>query len=290
MSKREWKSVGREWLSGLLCFSLVIAPIGCQPGLIDGNGLPGAGGLTGTTLDLARASGLFINETPGDGVIAAARNGAGDAFFVFGALDQDGNIARIDTLLFNGADGTESFIRFESGRPVHAQGPDGSYAHIEYKEVSAQRLRASVDLYNAAEKTVDTFPVDIDLEQTAEQIAALVSEVTGRALDTTTITDDGQIKRGTEQVRITFFSPFFGGFVVPLVAAIGTMTIILGQVLTALVEVVLVTVQAVLLAAFSPLFAIAELLSQTVISIRLVPLFDVFALLPPAPVVILFDV
>ena len=170
-TRSSWRAIAREWFWALTCYSLLIAPFGCE--LRTGGSLQDG---IGAALDY----GLFINEDTDDPLLIAARNSNGDAFFVFGTRDANGNLEEIESISVLTAEGEESFITFELGRPVHIQGPDGSYAHITYTEVSAERLTAGVELYNAATTEKETFQIDIDLEQTAAQIAELVRAATGQ--------------------------------------------------------------------------------------------------------------
>jgi hypothetical protein len=130
--------------------------------------------------------------------------------------------------------------------------------------------------------------VDIDLEQTAAQVAELVRAATGQKLETTGLTGgEVVVKDGRERVRITIFSPLYAAFVIPLVASVALMTVILGQLLVAMVELVALAVEAVLLAALSPLFLIAGILGDVVFHVELVPLSLIFDIIPPEPIVII---
>lgn len=306
---RELRAAGREWFIALTCYSLVITPFGCQlqsaAPLDDRLGSGGAGGTS------SAAAGLFIESDWAAAHLLGGRSAEGDSFFVYGTRNAQGNLEEVESILVRTADGQESFLAFESGRPVHAQGPDGSYVHVTYGEISAERVTATVELYNAATGEKQFHPVEIDLRRTAEQVAELVRSITGQELRTVS-QEEAQAAAGAaarslnaggeepgpparslgklsgqEQVRITIFSPLFSFFVVPLVALVALTTVILGQILVALYAVVAAAVQAVLLVAFTPLFLIAELLGRAVVRIELVPLVRIFAHIPPPPVVLL---
>ena len=288
-TQTSWARIGREWFWMLACYSVIIAPFGCElrtAGL--GSGL---GSDLGDDVTPALETGLFINEDLTNPLLIAGQNAVGDAFFVFGTRDENGNLEEIESILVRTVAGEESFVTFESGRPVHAQGADGSYAHISYEEVSAERLAANVELYDANTAEKSTYTADIDLEQTAAQIAELVRVATGQNLETTTLTGDEMVvKDGTERVRITFFNPLYYAFVLPLVAAVAVMTVILGQILVVVYEIVALVslaIEAVLLAALSPLFLIAGILGDVVFHVELLPLSLIFDLLPPEPIVII---
>ncbi|RMF85207.1 MAG: hypothetical protein D6744_01830 [Planctomycetota bacterium] len=279
----EVRRIRREWIGAIAAFSVFWAPLGGCP---RGGGAFNFDDLSGD-VDLSTAAGLFLNDGSGENVVAAARGASGDVFFAYGSRNDAGDIEQITALLARTADGRESFITFDDGRPVHAQGPDGSYAHVTYEEVSSTQLRGTVDFYNAQDDTTTSQIVDIDLQQTAAEIAAFIEQRTGESIATTEVIDATAKTTNRQQVRITIFNPLFSGIVLPLVAAVGAMTILLGQIFVALYATLVAAVQAVLVAVFSPLFLIADLLSQTVVNIRLVPLFDVFAVLPPPPTVVL---
>ena len=197
-----WSTIGREWFWMLTCYSLVIAPFGCQ--LLSGRPDDGLGVGVGPALE----TGLFINEDPDDPLLVAGQNAGGDAFFVFGTRDQSGDLEEIESISVRTADGEESFVVFESGRPVHIQGPDGSYLHISYEEISPERLSANVELYDANTTEKSTYTVDIDLEQTAAEIAELVRSVTGQEMEATTLVGGQTVVKDVRQlIRVKNFIP-----------------------------------------------------------------------------------
>jgi len=289
MSSRSFRRaalrVGREWLSGLLSVAVILAPFGCRLQSVD----LGDGGLLDDLFGGSDSdAGLFLNQDETSPLLLAGRDEAGNVFYVFGTRDADGDLEEIEAVSVKTAGGEESFLAFESGRPTHVEGPNGSYAHATYTEVSAKRLAADVELYNAADDTKQQFPVEIDLEQTAQQVAAAVEQATGRSLETTEVADAGTGKSvSTSQVRVTIFSPLFTGIIAPFIISIGLATIILGQMVIALVALVAAALQAVVLVIFSPLFLLAEMLSDVVFRIELIPLTSLFISLPPPPIVVL---
>jgi len=283
--RRVLRGAAYEWLCALLCFSLLVAPFGCQ---LQARLFEDLADALGGGSD----AGLFINSDHTSPLLAGGRNAAGDAFFVFGTRTPDGGIDEIESILVRESDGKESFVAFESGRPVHVQAPDGSYAHATYTDVSPERLAATVELFNAADGSRSTYDVEIDLQQAAEEVAAALRAATGRDVPVTEVDSAGKAshpadKPGAAQVRITVLSPLFTGFVAPLLISVGLMTIMLGQIVIATYAAVAVALQAVVLAIFAPFFLIAELLSDAIVRIELTPLTLIFASLPPPPVVIL---
>jgi len=275
------RGVLREWFIALCCYSLVIAPFGCQLQSSLFEDEDSSGGLN------TSSAGLFINNDSGDPLLIAGRGADGDAFFVYGTRDANGNLAEIDSIIVETAGGERSFVTFESGRPVHVQGPDGSYAHISYEEVSQSRLTATAEVFNAQTGAQQTYVVDVDLDLAVDQIAALVEQATGRQLKTTSLNKQMFDKDTLRGQRVTIFSPLFALFVVPLVAAVTVMTVVLGQILVFVYEVVVVALQTVLLVIFSPVFLIAQLLSEVVVRVEFVPLMDLFISIPPPPTIIL---
>lgn len=283
--RRAAVQTARQWLSGLLSVSVILSPLGCRVQVADF----GDGGLLGGLLGGSSSdAGLFLNQDETSPLLMAGRDNAGDVFYVFGTRNSSGDLEEIEAVSVTTPEGDESFIAFESGRPTHVEGPNGSYAHATYNETSAQRLAADIELYNAGDDSKQQFEVDIDLEQTAQQVAAAVRDATGRTLETTEVPDEESAKSvANEQVRVTIFSPLFTGIVAPFIISIGLATIILGQMVIALVALVAAALQAVVLAIFSPLFLIADILSDVVFRVQLIPLTSLFIELPPPPIVIL---
>lgn len=271
-------SIAREWLAALACYSLLIAPFGCQ--LVGGG--PDLGDVPGVGPD----AGLFIHDDFSDPLLVAGRNDDGDAFFVYGTRNSDGGLEEVEAIVVEQAGGERSFIAFESGRPVHVEGPNGSFVHITYTEVSAERLVARVEFFNAVDEVTQTFPVEIDLRAVLQAIVSQVERVTGRELPITQVEEDitggGKI-RHAEQVRVTVFSPLFAIFVVPVVAIVALTQLILGQVLLAIVDGLTLAVRNVLFHALAPLFIVAALLNVSITRVQLVGIGTIFESVPPPP-------
>lgn len=279
MTTREWTQFGREFLSIAVTTALFIGPAGCRL-----QALPSGG--SQTTTDLKTLTGLFINDS-GDGPLMAARGQNGDQFFVYGTRNASGGLEEVQQIVVEQADGSESFVTFESGRPVHAQGPDGSYLHITYDVVETFRLQATVDLFNVDTQTTDSYAVDIDLRETANTIAQRIQDVTGIEVPVTAAADAATAKGITAQTRITIFSPFFAGFIAPFVILINVMVVVIGQIVNILANAIAAVAYSVMLVVLTPFFAIANLLNDTIVNIQLVPLVDAFTVLPPPLTVVL---
>ncbi len=277
MLQRISRGITREWLWGFTLFGLIISPFGCQ--------LQQSGEDDAVNSDPNRA-GLFINDNAGDPLLIFGRATPG-AFFVFGTRSAGGGLEEIESIVLRGSDGKESFITFSSGRPEHIQGTDGSYAHVTYNEVSAQRITATIEIFDAATAQQQDFSVDIDVQQTAAQIAALVTQLTGQKLEAPSTAGAATTKLDHRAVRITVFSPLFSLFIAPLAAILTLSTIVLGQILASIYAAVVASLQAVVLVIFSPLFLLTELFSETVVNIEFVPFFDLLANPPSQPNVVL---
>ncbi len=280
----ETRRIAREWFRGLVCLSVIIAPMaGCPR---DGGSLGGGN----NNSDDTPSSGLFVNENNGDKLMVAAKGSDGSAFFVFGLRGSAGGLQEVDSILVKTTDDKDAFVTFESGRPVHAQGPDGSYVHISYSNVTPTSLDASIDLKNAADGSVTNYQTTIDLRQALSDLSEQLQERTGISFTPVQVLDDGTIETGKTMhragVRVTII-PIFAILIVPLVAVIYAMVEILAQVVYVLFAVVAAAIQLVLVAIFSPIFLIADLLSETVIRVRFSPLITIFGVLPDEPTVII---
>jgi len=188
-------------------------------------------------------------------------------------------VGEVESILIQTAAGQAALIVFELGRPVYLEGPDGSYARITYNEVSLERLRATVVVYDAVTKTSETTEAEVDLQKTAAEVAALVESVTGQTLELPTAPAVNTAKTGQRA-----FGPLLQVLVVlPMLAISQVMIVIMGQMMTAVFAAVTVAFQAAVLAAFWPLFMFAGLLGEVTIRVESVPLLDIFIELPPPP-------
>lgn len=272
------RSIPGRWFAALCAYGLLVTPFGCQFQTLlndEGGPLGGDSEVLGVS-----TTGMFIADDTDDSLLIAGRSPADGSYFVYGLRDDAGNLARIDSILLRDEDGGESFIAFEDGWPVHVEAADGSYAHITYTEISQERLTAEVELLNLSDGFNETYLVDVDLQQAAEQVAELVAGVTGRQLETPAPVDDSA-KDGGRRQRITIFSPLFAIFVLPLVAIVTLTVVVVGQIVAAIAQ----AIHDVAVIIFSPLFIIGGLINNTIGRIRIVPLSEVFDRLPPPPVV-----
>ncbi len=267
------RRLAREWLVALLSYALLVAPFGCQFAADLGDG--------GDDLT-TKSAGLFLNSDVFSPLLIAGRNAAGDAFFVYGSRALNGGIREVESLRVRTAAGEDSFIVFEQGRPVHAEGADGSYVTITYDEVSAERLKGSALAYDATTGQTQTFPIDVDLRETAAQVAENVATLTGQTLQVPEVpADTGKALQSA--LRITVDSSLFTLMVLPLVLMVDLCVVVMGQVLAAMFVAVAAVTKAALLVAFAPLFLVAALLGEVLVRVEYVPLWSVFVSLPEAP-------
>ncbi len=289
------KHLGREWLVGLMSYALLVAPFGCQfqTDLLDlGGDLFNPGGSSTDNQLTTSSAGLFFNSDTTSPLIVAGRSASGDAFFVYGTRTSSGGLKEVQSILVQTAAGEKSSIVFESGRPAYLKGPDGSYVRIVYTEVSSTRLAATVTVHDAKAGTTETTDTEIDLaeiqadltnaaDQAADSIASLSADFTDQQVEVTQLPAGATGKwqdRGLSTLLFSFA-------IVPLVFVSQYMFAIMGQLMVAMFAAVAVTMQAAIVAAFMPMFLFSSLLSETLVMVQMVPLFDVFLMLPSAPTI-----
>ena len=269
----------REWFVALCAFALLVAPFGCQwQSLLEG--------VTSAALG-PNSTGFFVNSDTSSSLLAAGRDAGGDAFYVYGTRDAAGNLAEVESIRVVESDVSSSYLVFENGRPVYARGSDGSYVSVRYDEIEPLRLVATVTVHNATNGEDESFPVVVDLTETAAEVAALVESVTGRTLEAPTVPLDGTAK-ADQRSGLLATAALGLLFAVPVALAIEASVVILGQALTTVFSAAGTVVRAALLLALAPLFLVSALLNDVVIEIELIGLPEVFITLPSAPRII-FD-
>ncbi len=269
-----------EWLVAMCCCALLIAPFGCQfqDLLNDLDGLIP----DGQTGDLnTRSVGFFINSDAASPLLVAGRAPGGGEFFIFGTRDAQGNLAQVTAIDVVSADGASSFLLFENGWPVVAQGPDGSYVRITYAEQTETRVAATVEVRDAGRNRTDTFPVEIDLQRTAEQVARLIENATGQTVDVPKETDaTGLLKSDQRSISVARGSLLFLAFVVPVIAVVQFSVVSLGQFLLQALD---QSFRNIVTNLFEPLIVIADLVSGSLGRVEFTPLFEVFIEVPVPP-------
>ena len=267
------RQIGREWLVALAGYALLVTPFGCQfqAGLLGDN----TSGLD------TQSAGLFLNQDTSDPLIVAGRNEAGDAFFVYGTRQSNGAVGEVNSILIQTTAGEKSLIGFELGRPVYLEGPDGSFVRVTYQEVSAERLAASAEIYDAQTGETQTVSADVDLQETAYEVAMAVEMLTHQNLPVPTVSLVGSAKTQNRALN-----PLLQILVVlPMVLLTQALIISMGQVMEAVFQAVTLAFQAAVVAAFSPLFLFANLLGEVSVRVETVPLVNIFIELPAPPVI-----
>lgn len=294
--KSGWYQVGREWLVALCAYALLVAPFGCElsfssadlDNLFPGSTIiPGgsSGGTDGGTDSLDKTStGLFLNENTSSPLVIGARSSSGDTFFVYGTRNDDGGLHRIDSILAKSASGEQSYIVFENSRPAFLMGPDGSWVRITYTDLSETLVQADITTYDASTDTEQSTQVQIDIAQIQADLlaaagvgAAEIAEVTGRDITVPEEPENTTAKEGDRAVATWIMAVA----VVPLVVVSQYMLAIMGQVIQSVVQ----SIQATMVAAFTPIYAFTDVLGATMFSPHLVPILDVFADVPSQPTI-----
>jgi len=268
----------REWLVAICSYALLVAPFGCEFSseiLNPGGTTDGGSSLT------TNSAGLFLNDDVDDDLMVAGRNADGDAFFVFGTRSANGGIGEVDAIVVETAGGERSLITFEFGRPVHLENSDGSYVHIRYDEVSAERLTATALVYDAVTQVTETVNADIDLQKAAADVAQTIENLTGIEV---TLPEEPDTSTAKLQQRAV--GPLLMALaVVPLVLLSQFMVVIMGQVMEAIFVAVSAAVEAAVIAAFTPLFMFASLMTEVTTVVEETPLLEIFVELPEFPVI-----
>lgn len=159
-------TIAGEWISGITVVAFFIAGTGCA-----GVDLPtGSGDGDGY--------GLIVNTDTSKDLIGGVRTRTSGSVFAFGRFNPNGSIAEVTSVVFENDAGQKATLYFKFGWPSRAVGFDGSVLTIDYDEVSAQRLSGQAT-FTPAGAAAQSWEFDIDLQQTAAQIADLVEDLTG---------------------------------------------------------------------------------------------------------------
>ncbi len=258
------------------CYAVALAPIGCVIELDGSSGAPatvfpgnGGGSAEAPSDPNAVVAGLFINSDVADPLVIAGRGPTGEAIFVYGARGStSGALEQLDAIVVQDRNGATAFLSFENGWPVHLQGFDGGYTHIVYEDPVPPQLSATVEFYNAATNEIARQTIEIDLEQTAAEVAAAVERATGLQLDPPTEADLAAKEVQAAQGAVTVTSPLFTLVLAPFLFVFNLATVIVGQVINAMVDFVEATLRAQLLLAFGPLFLASEILGGGLSNVR----------------------
>lgn len=152
-------------ITAITTAAFVFATTGCE-GL---NILPG---------DSTDGFGVIINTDASKDLIGGVRLASGEAVYAYGTFNDDGTVGEVTACVYQNADGQQATLFFESGRPSRGIGFDGAEIVITYDEVTSTRLKGTAT-YTPTEGAPATLSFDIDLQQTAAQVAQLVEDLTG---------------------------------------------------------------------------------------------------------------
>lgn len=175
---RLWKlpySVPGHLVTACTLSLLVMGPVAC-------NGLAIPASFTLPALDSSGIPvGFLINSDPGSGVLGGIRLDDGSAFFVYGTQEGDAQVPNITAAVFRDAAGQEASVQFDGGWPTAARSFDGSTVEITYDLRGPERFKGEIlitftDESLAEEERIQTIPFDVDVLQTAREVANQVAD------------------------------------------------------------------------------------------------------------------
>lgn len=268
------RSIPGQWFCTMMGVALVIAPFGCETAVVLDPG--------NVSLDKV---GFAFNKDASSDLLMSLSGEDGNTVFVFGSRNET-SITSISAVTIRDADGNESFITFESGRPVHVQAADGSYAHITYQNVGLDGLQALVDIYDAVEDTDDQVVIDIDLQETLATWAQRFEEETNVELPVVNAVGEDQAKTlNAAQAGGVVFVPVF---VVPFTTLVTTTSLILSQVFVYMVRFVALATASIITAIMYPFIVLAEITrTALVLPAVIIDMITFFDVVPTVPVYVL---
>ncbi len=267
------RSIPGQWLTTFTCIGLIIAPFGCETVCV----LDDCGGASADV-------GWFINADKASEILLGAKAAGGASLLAYGTWTPNGQLGEITAILLTAADGSESFITLESGRPVHLQTADGSYAHITYNEVSAERLAWTLELYDAAKQTTEQFSGEVDLQKALADAVAELQRVTGITLPVLPAPADPAARGNTADQQVVYYPVFL----VPFVALAYLISHIATQITTLVFAVAAHAIRNLVAAVFLPVRLLAEITDGALHSpLYFITLNLVFDRLPPKPRIVI---
>ncbi len=160
-------------ISGLMCLSLLsgtFLSLSC-------GGLP-----ISTSSDPSKYVGLLVNSNIDSNFLGGMRGEDGTSLSLYGRFNDDGSIADLQEIVFQYEDGVAS-LQLDSGRPSLATLPDGSTITITYGDQTGDlRLQGTVDVALASDGQTYSIPFDVDLQDTLDEVAQRVSDLTNGAI------------------------------------------------------------------------------------------------------------
>ena len=268
LSRSFARSILGQWVTTFTCLGLIIAPFGCETVTVLQDGKDGE-------------FGWFVNADKASDVLLGARATGGESLFAYGTWAPDGEIDEITAILLRDAEGNESFITLESGRPVHLQAADGSYAHITYNEVSEERLAWTVELYDADTDTAQEFSGEVDLQQALADALAAFTDLTGIEVPEVANPEEENAK-GVSRSAETVYYP---AFMIPFVYLAYFISFVATQIMTVVYSAVALALQATVLAIYAPVLILAQITNGLLLwPVQTVWLAFVFGRMPLIPV------
>jgi len=164
-----------KWVTVLTVLAFVAATTGCGGLTLPSLGNDGSGN--------GGQFGVIVNTDISKDLIGGVRMSSGEAVYAFGQFNPDGTVAAVTSAVYQNASGQEAKLFLDSGRLTRLVGFDGATVDFSYTEVSAQRL-AGTATYTPVSGSPSVVNFDIDLQQTASQVAALVQNLTGMQIST----------------------------------------------------------------------------------------------------------
>jgi len=256
----------------LACSVLLAGPGGCQTGLLN-IGTPGT----------PNPFGLLINTDLASDLLGAVRLGDGNNVFLYGKFLDSGLIERIDGASFRNADGQVAKVELLNGWVSKATSFDGSTLTMNYEEISASRLKGTVDIVFAGlegDDATQSIPFDIDLAQAVADVTSQIESYLGVDLsDSAPPTNPvgkvrlpdvhkGQKTSNPDQVAqlilafVSFHRAAFGAIGYVIVQLMGGLINVMANLL---VGVVAAVTQAVVVALFTPFILMGEVLRVAVL-------------------------
>ncbi len=208
--------------------------------------------------------GTIVNTDTSKDLIGGVRLRSEEAAYAFGRFDSNGEVAEITSVVFRDGSGQTATLHLESGRPSRAIGFDGSRLQIIYHEVTTQRLRGQV-IFTPAGGSAQTYDFDVDLQQTAQQVADLIEETLGIEITNQPPPDDTTTARSTGAPADPREKTAVEGVVVlavPVILVVTgfTINLVLGQILKAMVDLADAIVKSFIVAALTPFVFMGNLL------------------------------
>jgi hypothetical protein len=219
------------------------------------------------TGDPADFHGLFINSDVSSSLLGGIRLKSGESLSLYGRFNTDGSIQELEEVVHEDELGQLTSLQFVSGRPSLALLHDGSRIEITYEQVSSTRLKGLVKLLIGPTGEEFEAPFDVDLELALAQVAQMVEDLTGGAVD---IDDDSgasaataRLTEPTSATKDTLARQQLGLGALMFAAIIAgagfVMVCSMAQMMDSLVVVVQASMRPVIIAIFMPLIIMGEI-------------------------------